>query len=309
MDDNLLIERIVLRQQKANESILKEIGNILGEIGNLNPSEIYTIGQQLKYGESLKKIIKILSETSQVSEKEIYKMLEKEAKTNLLFSEKYFKAKNVDFIPYEENTALQNKVNEISVATLNTYKNISQTTGLTYLDSNLNRITKPIEQAYNEIIDQAINNVSMGKETFQEALKKQLKVIGKNGIQSIEYESGYHRRIDTALRMNLQDGLNQLSIAQQQIVGNQFGNDGWEITTHINPAPDHEDIQGHIFDIENFNKLQDYEYFGIIKDIKGRIYERNGEEHIRPIGELNCYHRAFAIVLGIDEPRYSQKEL
>lgn len=309
MDENVLIERIVRRQEIANEKILREIGRILGEIGDLTPSEAYTIGQQLKYGESLQKIVKIISENSQLTEVEIYKMLEHEAKVNLNFSKKYYKAKNVDFIPYEKNISLQNLVNEIAIATINEYRNIANTTGITFLDINKNKVTKGIQVAYSQIVDDAITNVVTGKQTFYQSLSDQLKTIGKNGVQSIEYESGYHRRIDSALRMNLQDGLSQLSIAQQDIMGKQFGADGVEITTHLLPAPDHTDIQGHVFDIDNFNKLQDFEYYGVFSDVNGREYERSSENKIRPIGELNCYHTMFKIVLGVDEPRYSQEEL
>ena len=306
--ENVVLERILRRQEKANERILKEIGEILGEIGQLTPSEAYTIGQQLKYGESLEKIIKIISETSNISEVEIYQMLEAEARKNLELKRVYFKAKKIDFIPYEKNIVLQNKVREIAIATLGTYRNISKTTGLTFLDRNGNRITRGIRDAYHEIVDDAIMNVSTGKETFYEGLKNQLHTIGQAGVQSIEYESGYHRRIDSALRMNLLDGLNELAIAQQEIVGEQFGFDGWEITVHAFPAPDHL-FQGHIFNKEEYKKLQDYDYFGDIKDINGNIYTRSSEEHIRPVGTLNCYHQAWSIVIGVDKPRYSEEEL
>lgn len=307
--ENVLIERLVRRQEKANEQILRELGKVLGEIGQLTPSEAYTIGQQLKYGESLQKIVRILSETSRLTEVEIYEMLRGEATYNLDFSKKYFKAREIDFIPYESNLPLQNLVEEVSLATIGNYRNISNTLGLTFLDSNNNKVTKNITQAYNEIVDNAILNVSTGKQSFQQELERQLKTIGKNGVQSIEYESGRHRRIDSAMRMNLKDGLSQLAIAQQEIVGGQFGNDGWEVTVHSYPAKDHEDIQGHIFYNDEFNKLQDYEYFGDIKDVNGRVYTRDGSNHIRPIGELNCYHVAMAIVVGVDKPRYSQEEL
>lgn len=312
--ENVLIERLVRSQEKANEQILKELGKLLGEIGQLTPSEAYTIGQQLKYGESLQKIIKILSKQSRLTEVEIYQMLEGEARHNLAFSKKYFKAREVDFIPYKDNQPLQRLVNEIAIATINNVgvselQNISRTTGITYLDRNGNRVTKNIIDAYNEIVDDAIVNVATGKESFQQELQRQLKTIGQSGIQKIEYESGRHRRIDSALRMNLKDGLSQLAIAQQEIVGGQFGNDGWEVTVHSYPAIDHMDIQGHIFYNEEFNKLQDYEYFGDIKDVNGRVYTRTESEHIRPIGELNCYHIAMAIVVGVDKPRYSQEEL
>lgn len=312
--ENVLIERLVRRQEKANEQILKELGKVLGEIGQLTPSEAYTIGQQLKYGESLEKIIIILSKQSRLTRNEIYQMLEGEARNNLAFSKKYFKAREVDFIPYKDNRPLQRLVNEIAIATINNVgvselRNISRTTGITYLDRNGNRVTKNIIDAYNEIVDDAIVNVATGKESFQQELQRQLKTIGQSGIQKIEYESGRHRRIDSAMRMNLKDGLSQLAIAQQEIVGGQFGNDGWEVTVHSYPAIDHMDIQGHIFYNEEFNKLQDYEYFGDIKDVNGRVYTRDGSNHIRPIGELNCYHVAMAIVVGIDKPRYTQEEL
>lgn len=306
--NNPVIERLVRRQEIANEKILREIGEILGEIGKLTPSEAYTIGQQLKYGESLEKIVKILSETSQINQREIYRMLEVEARNNLELKKIYFKAKKIDFIPYEKNLPLQNLVNQIARSTIETYRNISQTTGLTFLDINGKKITRRIGQAYNQIVDDAIVNVATGKETFFESMKEQLKTIGQAGVQSIEYEGGYHRRIDSALRMNLQDGLNQLAIAQQELVGEQFGYDGYEITVHMFPAPDHL-FQGHIFSIEEYNKLQDFNYFGDIKDINGKVYTRTSKEQIRPVGQMNCYHQAWSIVIGVDRPKYTQEEL
>jgi len=321
--ENVVLERILRRQEKANERILKTIGEILGEIGEMTPSEAYTIGQQLKYGESLQKIVKILSETSNISEVEIYKMLEAEARKNLELKRVYFEAKKIDFIPYEKNIALQNKVREIAIATINTYRNISATTGLTFLDLNGNKITRGIGQAYNQIVDDAIFNVSTGKETFYQALKNQLQTIGQNGIQSIEYASGRHRRIDSALRMNLSDGLNQLAIAQQEIVGEQFGYNMVQITHHENAAPDHIDT----VDGKQFVKLDIIRQqiaSGEEKEIKLKDIKENGltfrgkwyydfnyinDNLKRPVSTLNCYHQIFTAILGVDRPLYTEEQL
>jgi len=305
--ENVMVERLVQRQIKANERVLKELGKIIGEIGELTPSEAYTIAQQLKYGESLNKIVKILSDTSQLTEKEIYKMLEKEARHNLALKKIFFKANEIDYIPYEQNAPLKNLVREIALATVGTYRNISMTTGLTYLDMYGNKITKPIEQAYWEIVDNAIMNVSTGKESFWQAMKNQLQTIGNAGVQSIEYESGYHRRIDSALRMNLSDGLNELAQRQQELIGNEFQSNGWEITVHADPSPDHQFVQGHIFTNEEYERLNT---FGEATDINGRLIDiHNKYGDFRPIGELNCYHEAFSIVIGVSKPRYTQEEL
>ena len=326
--ENVLIERLVRRQEKANEQILKELGKLLGEIGQLTPSEAYTIGQQLKYGESLQKIIKILSKQSRLTEVEIYQMLEGEARHNLNFSKKYFKAREVDFIPYKDNQPLQRLVNEIAIATINNVgvselQNISRTTGITYLDRNGNRVTKNIIDAYNEIVDDAIVNVATGKESFQQELQRQLKTIGQSGIQKIEYESGRHRRIDSAMRMNLQDGLSQLAIAQQEIVGGQFGYNMVEVTHHVNAAPDHIDsIDGKQFAMINILRQQILN--GIEKEIKltdivGNKVKVKGvwyddfntinESLERHVGTLNCRHTTMTGILGIDKPRYSKEEL
>lgn len=321
--ENVLIERLVRRQEKANEQILKELGKILGEIGQLTPSEAYTIGQQLKYGESLQKIVRILSEASRLTEVEIYEMLRGEARYNLDFSKKYFKAREIDFIPYDSNLPLQNLVEEVSLATIGNYRNISNTLGLTFLDSNNNKVTKSITQAYNEIVDNAILNVSTGKQSFQQELERQLKTIGKNGVQSIEYESGRHRRIDSALRMNLQDGLSQLAIAQQEIVGGQFGYNMVEVTHHVNAAPDHIDsIDGKQFAMIDILRQQILN--GIEKDIKltdivgNRVkvkgvwyddFNTINEGLDRHVGTLNCRHTTMTGILGIDKPRYSKEEL
>ena len=305
--DNVMIERILQRQNKTNEAILKELGKIIGEIGELTPSEAYTIAQQLKYGESLDKIVKLITKYSSLNELDIYKMLEAEAKTNLALKKIYFKAKGIDFIPYKDNAPLKNLVREIALATVGTYRNISATTGLTYLDIYGNRITKPIQEAYWEIVDNAILNVSTGKESFWQSMKNQLETIGSLGVQSIQYESGYHRRIDSALRMNLQDGLSELAYRQQELIGSQFDSDGWEITVHENPAEDHMDVQGHQFTNEEYEKLQT---FGEATDVNGKFIDiHNKYGDFRPIGELNCYHEALSIVVGVSKPRYTQKEL
>ena len=305
--ENILIERVLNRQYKTNEKILKEIGEVLGMTGEIRSSDLYKVKQQLKYDEKLEKILKILEENSKITSKEISDMFEERAKTDYEFAEQYYNARGEKQLPYDENIPLKNKVDEIARATfdeffeISTYSNVSHTTGLTFLDIDGNQVTKGISDAYKQIVDDAIINVRMGKESFDVALANQLKTIGQNGVQQIEYASGHHRRIDSALRMNLQEGLTRLSMAQQEIVGKQFGADGVEITVHDNPAPDHAPLQGHIFEKEEFKKLQSG---SLAKDVDGNSFQID-----RAIGQWNCYHDVFEIVLGVSTPRYSKKEL
>lgn len=303
-----LIERLLNRIEKANTDIIKIIGASLKEIGTLKPSQIYQIQQELKYGKSLQEITNILVNLSEVNEKDIIEILETVAKKDQEFAKIYYEAKNIGYIPYESNLPLQQMVNEIAITTLGTYKNISRTTGLTYLDSVGNRITKPVINAYWDIVDDAVLKISTGQEAFDKVVKDQIKTFASSGIQSIEYESGYHKRIDSAVRTNVQEALRQMTINQQEIIGEQFGYDAVEVSVHEYPAPDHEDIQGHVFDLENYKKLQDYTYYGSFKDINGRIYTRDGGNPIRAIATLNCKHIVYSTVKGV-KPRYTEEQL
>ena len=42
----------------------------------------------------------------------------------------------------------------------------------------------------------------------------------------------------------------------QKIIGEEIGADGYEISVHSNPAPDHELVQGRQFSLEEYEKLR-----------------------------------------------------
>ena len=104
--------------------------------------------------------------------------------------------------------------------------------------------------------------------------------------------------------MNISDALHQLHNETQEIIGGQFGADGVEITVHSNPAPDHAELQGKQFSMEEYDKLNNGEK-AITYDKKIIPYD----DRRRPIGELNCQHDIYKIVLGVSSPAYTDEEL
>ena len=84
-------------------------------------------------------------------------------------------------------------------------------------------------------------------------------------------------------------GVRKVNLSIQEQVGRDFGADGVEISAHSPCAEDHLSIQGKQFSKKEFAKI-------------------NGSLE-RPIGEYNCRHFVFSIVLGVNQPSYSQKML
>lgn len=294
-----MAEQLVDKVEELNATILEEIGNTLRYMGTLTPSQAYKIIQDLKYGGSYQKIIKKLAEVSKLNEKEIYKIFEEIAKDDQNFAKQFYKFRKIDFIPYNRNKELKDQVRAIAKITADQYVNLMKTSAFMTI-KNGKKIYTPLSKVYQETLDKAVLDIAQGKESYQQAINRTIQELAESGIQTVDYESGYHRRLDSAVRMNVSDGMRDLSNTLQQQFGEEYKADGVEISVHEHPAPDHANIQGHQYSNEEFAKLQGK------RDETGMYIGGTLE---RPIGTMNCYHYIFSIVLGVSKPEYSQKQL
>lgn len=302
-----LVERLINRIEQLNEYILKEIGKKIKRIGKMTPSEAYQVQQILKYGGDLDKILEKIAKVTNLNIQDIYTIFEEEAKINQNFAKKFYDAKNISFIPYAENEVLQNQVRAIAKITASQYINLSRTMAFANIDSHGNIVFSDIAKTYQDTIDKAILSLTQGKEAYQQVMRKSMKELARHGINTVDYTSGITRRLDSAVRMNILDGMRDMSNTLQKQFGEEYGADGIEISVHSNPAPDHADVQGHQFTNEEFEKFQQ----GLTaKDYEGRIYQPvKDNKDRRPISEYNCYHYIFCIVLGVSKQEYTQEQL
>lgn len=300
----ILVERLINRIEKLNEDILTTIGTRIKEIRKLTPSQAHQIKQMLVYGEDIEKIVQQISKITNMNIVDIYNIFNEEAKINQGFAKTYYEASGIQFVPYLQNKALKQQVEAIARLTAKSYMNVSNTTaiGYTIRDIQGNIIFKDISNVYRETIDSALFNITQGKTTYDQEMRRIIKQLGTSGLKTIDYESGRVRRLDSAIRMNVLDGMRQLTNELQQQFGEEFGANGIEISVHSNPAVDHSPIQGHQFSNEEYNNMQNSLPF---KDYEGNQF--NAIE--RHISEWNCYHYVFSIVLGVNKPEYSKEQL
>lgn len=310
MDEELqeeLVRRFTKRFQKYNETVLYELGQVIKEIGDVIPSDAYKLAQQLKYNITVKDLEKELAKITKKSIGEVHQILEHIAKENIQFAKPYYEAKNLSIPIYEEHKELQKLVNSIASLSSNEFVNIARSTGFKLLNDNKKPLLMDIEETYHKVIDEAVYAATTGKDSYNQLMRETLKQLASSGVRKIEYESGYSRRIDTAVRMNLMDSIRQVSNKSQELFGKEFGADGVEITVHQHPAPDHERCQGRQFSHEEFKKFQNGEK---CQDYQGNVYytTENGKKR-RQISEYNCYHEVNQIVLGVDNPLHSNEYL
>ena len=295
------------RFQDYNTKVLEELGNVIKQFKDLTPSQAYELGQQLKYNTTIKDLLNELSKISGLSVEDLKKVLERVAQENLGFAETYYKARGLETPIYSENKALQRLVSSVYNISGAEFKNIAKSTGFRLLGDNGEPLLLNIDETYKYVIDKCVVAISQGKETYQQSMRSTLKQLSASGVRKIEYESGYSRRLDSSVRMNILDSIRQVSNESQKLFGEEFDSDGVEVSVHEMPAPDHELVQGRQFSNEEFENFQNDRK---AVDYTGMVFEPEFDGHDRrSISQYNCYHYIFSIVLGVSKPQYSNKQL
>ena len=296
-----LSERLVDRIESLNTYFIKKIGKQIKTIGTITPSQLSELLQSVQYGNDINEIMNKIAKITDMNVKDIYKIFEEVAKKNQSFSKKFYDYKKIKFIPYEENKMLQEQVMSIAKATANEYVNISKT--FAYMRKNANGIKEytSLSEVYQKITDEAILSVAQGRESYQMAMKKAMKEMTSNGLRVVDYSTAYSRRADSSVRMNIMDGIRRLNREVQEQFGKEFEADGIEVSHHKYAAPDHIDT----IDGKQFSKNGEI----IVDGVKYEDYNTINDSLLRHVGELNCYHFPFQIVLGVSKPLYTKEEL
>lgn len=304
---DLIIERLVRRITQGNSYILRRLGKILNKIKNVDDDKIYQLQQELKYGDDFNEIMEKMRKITELNIKDIDKIFMEVARKNQQFAKKYYDYKNIDMTPFDENESLKQVVSTYSSEVISNYRQVSNNVGYTLFNTSDILLFLPLAMAYQNFVDYAILKRFLGKQVFIQEIELQVKKVAKNGLKSYDYNNGRAYRLDNVLKMEMQQGIRDMTNDLQRRFGEEYGADGIEISVHEYPAPDHAEVQGHQFTNEEFEKFQnDMD----ATDINGVVFPADFEGHDRrAIGEYNCYHYVFYVVLGVDEPQYSHEDL
>lgn len=179
MKDNEKLDKVLElfynRYNKYNTKVLQKLGNVIKQFDGISPSNAHILAQELKLGFEVNELLNELSKISGKSVEDLEKLMESVAKENTEFSEVYYKAKNKEYVNYEDNEQLKNLVKSIEDETKGTFTNLSNSRniGFSFKDENGDIIYKSLEKTYNDLIDDAVYNVETGVTDYQSAMRTQ----------------------------------------------------------------------------------------------------------------------------------------
>lgn len=282
------IERILVRIDEINTIYIAKIAAQIKKIGEMNHTSVNRLVTMAEMGADVADITERLNIATGLNLKDLFAVYQQTLDD--VYTDQRFKAYLEDHpISDDDKARLTNYAQYVSTQTGNNLINLSNTTA--------------VAEPYSEAVDRAIFAVTMGLDSYSATMRDVIKEIGYAGLQ-VYYESGYHRRLDTAVRQNIIDGANQIaqnaSLMMGEILGEEYN--AVEISAHARSAPDHEPVQGKVFLLEEFEKMQTEQSFS---DVDGRHYA----SFRRPIGEWNCMHIAMSFSTKYSVRRYTDKQL
>lgn len=275
------------RIDAVNQEYLEAVAEQIKAIGTLNPSSINRLAQMRLYGANVQKIKQSLAKALDLTVQDVQTILEAAAKQEYASKDYLAVVRGRQTFGLEYNFSLQRYIQSVAAQTANTFLNYSQTTNM--------------DIAYQEAVSNAIDAVSRGVTDYNSAIRYSMRKLGGDSLRVI-YSSGVTRRMDSAIRQNIVDGVRQVAREAQKQIGQEIGADGVELSAHPNSAPDHEPAQGRQYTLAEFEKMQSAQPF---EDIDGNKYEA----FERQITQWNCRHFPSYIIIGVSKRRYTDKHL
>lgn len=244
--------------------------------------------QQL--GESEEDIKKWIQEALAVSDAEIERIFSDEVYEQYMGHRRGFTLFGMEQIPFEENIELQSLIDAVRKQTAGTFRDITGSLGFVRQSVSGHMAAAGLSQFYRETLDAAMYDIHSGIFDYNKVLTRTINDMTRSGLRWIDYESGYHSRVDVAARRAVMTGFRQVQGKINEQVAGRLGTDTYEVTYHAGARPTHQAWQGRVW---TMRQLRDICGLGTVTGLNG----------------ANCYHDYLPFIPGVSERTYTDEQL
>lgn len=262
--------------------IIQEIAERIANVGYANTVVLNDILIAQEMGVMYEHIIQLVAKYNNTSASQIKEIFETAGVKSLEYDDKIYKLAGLEPIPLKQSTGMWQLLSATAKKTHNNLNNLVMTT------ANISQT-----QFYNAM-NKAYMEVSTGVKSYSQAIIDTIKEVSQQGAY-IEYPSGQHRSIESAVRTNIVTSVNQTCGKLQEMRADEMNWDLMELTAHPGARPEHAEWQGKIVSRSGKNKkylsLDDIGY-GEVTGFKG----------------VNCRHDWMPFLEGSSKT-YTEKQL
>lgn len=271
--------------------IMSEIVRAI-KINGFSTSTAYNqINCLIQMGQSEKEIRNQIQNALGVTDAEIENIFSDTVYEQYYGYSRAYKNMGAQQIPFEKNLELQVMIAAVSAQTKNTFRNITNSLGFAILNPATGKISySPLMQFYQDALTNAVMDISSGAISYDKALNQAINTMTTSGLRWIDYDSGWHNRVNVAARRAVMTGFRQVQGKINEQVASDLGTDSYEVSYHIGARPEHQMWQGRVY---TYEQLQTVCGLGTVTGLHG----------------LNCYHDYNAFIPGVSVRTYTDEQL
>lgn len=289
--------------QRLEEQILEDICSRVAMTGEMTETAIEHIRSLQRRGYDYKAINEYIRKTLKLTQSEFDTVWNKAVQRN----QQYFDTLIDDNLILGENNfnadLFMAEINAIEMQTLGELTNITRSMGFAYRAPDGTVKVDDIGRMYQRVLDDALMRVESGQ-SYNVAIRDATKMLTDSGLQYVDYESGWHNRVDVAARRAVMTGVTQLSRQYTEQTATLLDTPYREVTAHRGardgegktPWASHKKWQGRVYSIHT-------------DDIYPSIYEVCGLGEVDGLCGANCRHMYHVWVEGVSERTYTDEEL
>ena len=286
--------------------IMNDIIRRIAETGEITRTADWQLNRLYNMGADKTDIRKHIQEALNLSDTEIEQLYSDTLKEGYLRDESLYQAVGQEFIPFEENMALQQLIEATKQQTAKQLKNITRTMGFAVKQPNGRKTFKTVDDYFKDTMDNAFMHVLNGTFDYNSIIRKVTDEMTRSGVRSINYDSGISTRIDVAARRAILTGVNQVTSKinsdNMQKLDTEFVETSW----HSTARPTHQVWQGRVFYWDRANPNAEKIEAGVL--YKSFIGE-TGYGEVDGFCGANCRHTFYPFIPGISVRTYTDEQL
>ncbi len=252
--------------------IMSDIVRRIKENGVSTASADWQISRLQQLGMSEKQIRTWIQKALEASDKEMDHIFSDEAYREYYGHARAYKLADLQQIPFEQNTFLQQLLEVTKQRLKSEYRNIAGSMGFAIRDPATGKIrSAPLMEYYRSTLDNAVMDIHSGAFDYNTVLRRTINQMTASGIRYIEYDSGHRDRVNVAVRRAVLTGFRQVQGKLNEQVAADLNTDQYEVSYHVGARPTHQSWQGKVWSMQQ------------LKEVCGL-----GE--ITGLCGINCYH-------------------
>lgn len=292
--------------RQLEDDIFKYICGQFRTTGDANEKAIELIRQLQRGGLPLKEIEKRIRKALQLSEAEFDRIFDGAIERNKAFYGDTLDKVGLLATP-ARTAALTAQEAAIYAQTLGELRNITQSLGFAVPGLDGKVIPGTIQETYTRILDVAAIKVQSGATGYQGAIREAIDSLARSGLQWIDYPTGWHNRVEVAVRRAVMSGVGSLCDKYSEALKEDIGTDFVEVSAHRGARDKgvgfecHLQWQGKCYHVGGAVDYDGVHYPDFVSTC--------GYGDIRGINGANCRHKWWPFVPGVMERSYTDEEL